>query len=180
MHGADPTGAVVRHADFSVHGFTQQRQQRIARLPAHIDRICRTAIPAAQAEDAERVRVELQELFAGVADSAPFADLRRADILGRELPFAIPWPGDGSQRSAVGHRPSVMHGTMDLLYRLDGEVWIADYKTDRVAAGEEESRAAAYWAQALVYREAVGACLGGEPVRFQFIFLRSGIGVKVA
>ena len=143
-----------------------------AQLPAHIDRLCRAHIPMAQAGDAERIRVELQELFAGFAASAPFAELRRAEILGREVPFAIPWNGGG-------HRPCVMHGSMDLLYRLDGEVWIADYKTDRVAAPEAHARAEAYRVQAQVYREAVAACLGIQSVRFQFVFMRCGVGVTL-
>ena len=143
-----------------------------AQLPAHIDRLCRAHIPAAQAGDAERIRVELQELFAGFAVSAPFADLRRAEILGREVPFAIPWNGSG-------HQPCVMHGSLDVLYRLDGEVWIADYKTDRVAVPEAQARAEAYQVQAQVYREAVTACLGIRPVRFQFVFMRCGVGVTL-
>lgn len=150
-----------------------------ARLPDHIDRLCRAHIPAAQAGDAERIRVELQELFAGFAASTPFAEFRRAEILGREVPFAIPWNGGGPQPSAVSPRSCVMHGAMDLLYRLDGEVWIADYKTDRVAAGEAEARAADYRVQAQVYRDAAAACLGGGPVRFQFVFMRCGVGVKL-
>ncbi|MDE3034760.1 MAG: UvrD-helicase domain-containing protein [Nitrospirota bacterium] len=149
-----------------------------AQLPAHIDRICRKAVPAERMEDTERIRAELQELLAGLAVSAPYADLRRAEILGREVPFAIPWDG-GRRPDAPGPRPSVMQGSMDLLFRLDGEVWIADYKTDRVAADEVQARAEAYRVQAQVYRDAVASCLGIGPVRFQFVFLRSGVGVKL-
>ena len=48
--------------------------------------------------------------------------LRSATILGREVPFIMPW--DDRQ---------VMEGVIDLIYRLDGELWIADYKTDETA-----------------------------------------------
>ncbi|MGH7429488.1 MAG: PD-(D/E)XK nuclease family protein [Candidatus Methylomirabilaceae bacterium] len=72
-----------------------------------------------------------------------------------------------------------MEGVIDLVYRLGGEVWAADYKTDRVRDEEVASRAAEYHLQAKIYKEAVSRCLGVDKVGFQFLFLRNGKAVEV-
>jgi ATP-dependent helicase/nuclease subunit A len=94
--------------------------------------------------------------------------MRSASILGREIPFVIPW-GDGQ----------VMEGVIDLMYRLDGKLWIADYKTDRIAAEEAPARALRYEPQATAYRTAVARCFGGETASFEFVFLRPGVRVEL-
>ena len=71
-----------------------------------------------------------------------------------------------------------MEGVIDLVYRLDGQVWIADYKTDLVSERELASQAAEYQVQARIYREAVSRCLGLDKVNFQFLFLRTGLAVQ--
>jgi ATP-dependent helicase/nuclease subunit A len=73
----------------------------------------------------------------------------------------------------------VMEGVIDLIYRLDGITWIADYKTDQLAAPEASSRAVRYSEQAAIYREAATRCLGLSHVSFQFVFLRAGVSVEV-
>ena len=65
-----------------------------------------------------------------------------------------------------------MEGVIDLIYRLDGHLWIADYKTDQVTAEEAPARAERYSQQAMLYRQAVAACLGTSSIAFQFLFLR--------
>ena len=42
-----------------------------------------------------------------------------------------------------------MEGVIDLIYRLDGRIWIADYKTDDVAAEDAPARADHYRSQAV-------------------------------
>jgi ATP-dependent helicase/nuclease subunit A len=120
-------------------------------------------------DDLVQLEGELQTLLTAFAGSKPYAELKRAEILAREVPFCIPWGKDGQ----------VMEGVMDLVYRLDGRVWIADYKTDRVEPDELADRAARYGPQAAVYRAAVARCLGLADVGFQFIFLRNGVAVQV-
>jgi ATP-dependent helicase/nuclease subunit A len=97
-----------------------------------------------------------------------YQSLRQATILGRETPFVIPWQGR-----------QLMEGVMDLIYRLDGKIWIADYKTDHVTASEAPARAAQYMRQAAIYRQAAAHCLGLSDVSFQFLFLRPGVSVEV-
>ncbi len=111
----------------------------------------------------------LRELFTTFGKSDVYARLRSATILGREVPFIMPW-GNGQ----------VMEGVIDLIYRLDGTIWIADYKTDQVTAAEAPTRATTYAQQGWIYREAVSRCLGLSPVSFQFMFLRPGVTVELS
>jgi len=131
------------------------------------------------AEDAAQITAEVGGLLETFGKSESYRELQRAEIIGRELPFAMPWPGDGHRAAGTGPPPSVMQGTLDLLYRLDGKIWIGDYKTDQVTAAAAPERAAAYARQAEVYRRAVCEALGLAAVGFRFIFLRSGVTVSV-
>ena len=72
-----------------------------------------------------------------------------------------------------------MEGTIDLVYRLDGQVWIADYKTDRVEQEALARRAAEYETQAKIYREAAARCLGLSQVKSQLLFLRAGASIEI-
>ncbi len=141
--------------------------------------ICRQGIPQEWEGNPSQVEGELLDLFTTFAASHPYAEIRRATILGREVPFAIPWDAFSVQHSAFSAQPCIMEGVIDLVYRLDGRVWIADYKTDRVEDRELASRASDYQPQAEVYRAAVLRCLGLEQVGLKFIFLRNGSAVEV-
>jgi ATP-dependent helicase/nuclease subunit A len=110
----------------------------------------------------------LTEILTTFGASEPYGRLKAADILGREVPFMMPW-GEGQ----------VMEGIIDVIYRLDGEIRIADYKTDRTTSSEAQARAGLYTQQAAIYREAAIRCLGLSQVPFQFIFLRAGVSVDV-
>ena len=70
-----------------------------------------------------------------------------------------------------------MEGVIDLLYRLDGELWIADYKTDMIPHDQVRARAETYREQARLYRTAVEQSLGTPIAGFEFIFLRHGMAV---
>ena len=48
-----------------------------------------------------------------------------------------------------------MEGVIDLIYRLDGELWIVDYKTDEISADQAAARAEQYRTQSEVYKAAV-------------------------
>ena len=71
-----------------------------------------------------------------------------------------------------------MEGVIDVIYRLDGEVWVADYKTDAVSTDQAAGRAEQYRVQSEVYKAAVKQGLGTEP-RFHFFFLRCGAAIEV-
>ncbi len=114
------------------------------------------------------VTEDLEVLFDHFLSSEPYSKLQRATLLGREVPFVMPLGED--QR---------MEGVIDLIYRLDDRIWIADYKTDRVEAEDVLARVESYRSQAESYSKAVASSLGLSSLSFQFIFLRPGIAVDV-
>jgi len=140
-----------------------------------IEDCCRTYL--AQRWASEGVCAELQELFTHFVESEPYAMLRQAEILGREIPFAIPWESEGADAERIPAR--VIEGVIDVMYRRGEQIWIADYKTHQV---EEHSLAHVvqeYRVQLEIYRRAAASAWGQSPVRAQLIFLRSGLSVEV-
>ena len=73
----------------------------------------------------------------------------------------------------------MMEGVIDLIYRFDDRIWIADYKTDTVAVADVQARADHYRSQADSYSRVVASSLGLPSLSFQFIFLRPGIAIDV-
>jgi ATP-dependent helicase/nuclease subunit A len=116
----------------------------------------------------DNVTEDLTMLFENFLSSEPYKRLQCATVLGREVPFIMPL-GEGQ----------IMEGVIDLIYRLDDRIWIADYKTDDVAAEDVQARADHYRSQAESYSRAVTNSLGLPSVSFQFIFLRPGIAIDV-
>jgi ATP-dependent helicase/nuclease subunit A len=165
------------------------------------------------------IALTIKEILEVFARSEIYRTLREATIVGREVPFAIPWLASESQHSVLSTqhsegpgrrtilpagrktRPphhldgahkrgptyssdrapqhSVMEGIIDLVYRVNGDIWIADYKTDHLTADEIAERAEEYQLQAQIYTEAVTISVGIRPKGFQFIFLRTGTVVPV-
>ncbi len=114
------------------------------------------------------VLAELEEIFLAFFSSRFYAELASARILGREVPFLIPWDGQ------------VMEGVIDLMYERKGQLYLADYKTDRVATHDIVRKAQEYHHQARIYSQAARQCLGREVTSFKLIFLRLGQAVDVA
>jgi ATP-dependent helicase/nuclease subunit A len=114
------------------------------------------------------VTEDLTALFERFLSSEPYKRLQCATVLGREVPFVMP-EGEGQ----------MMEGVIDLIYRLDGRIWIADYKTDDVATEDLQTIVDRYQPQAESYSQAVVSALGLPSLSFQFIFLRPGIAVDV-
>jgi ATP-dependent helicase/nuclease subunit A len=110
----------------------------------------------------------LTEIFATFGASEAYARLKSAAILGREIPFLIPW--DEGQ---------VMEGVIDLIYRLDGKIWIADYKTGPAPGTESPPATALHARQAAIYRQAARRCLKLSEVCFQLVFLRTGLCMEL-
>jgi len=141
-------------------------------LHERIDALCREFQP--------ELRDDLHEMFALFIASKPYGELKRATILGREVPFIMPWDGEATRHpSPVTRHPPVMQGAIDLIYKLGGDLWIADYKTDRVSARDLAQRAGDYGSQVRIYARAVAQALGLARVRAQAIFLRAGQAVEV-
>ncbi|MEQ1680787.1 MAG: UvrD-helicase domain-containing protein [Nitrospira sp.] len=117
---------------------------------------------------AEAITESVNDLLATFGRSEVYERLRSSQILGREVPFVIPW-GDRQ----------VMEGVIDLLYRLDGELWVADYKTDAISADQAAVRAEQYRTQSEVYKSAIRQSLGCDSVRFHCLFLRCATAVEL-
>lgn len=131
-------------------------------LPAAVARVA----PEHPGEDWPRLLKSAEKILADFAASPAAALLRDSEILAREAPFLYA-EGD-----------TLVRGAVDLLVRREGRLVVVDFKTDRVAAGREVERAAAYATQGRDYRDAVRRALG-EPCGFEVVFLRSGRAVPV-
>src|SRR5256885_6878539 len=91
----------------------------------------------------------------------------------------MPWPGPpltlvGAGGASAGPSPALMEGRIDLLYKRNGTVWLADYKTDPITDADAGKRAETYREQAPMYTEAVRHALGHRPAGVKIIFLRLG------
>jgi ATP-dependent exoDNAse (exonuclease V) beta subunit len=89
--------------------------------------------------------------------------LREVEVLGRELPLLL--------RDDAGR---TWAGTLDLLYRdpLDGQLVVADYKTDRSPDAQARAR---YRSQLEVYARGVARLFPSEPPpRLELVWLRTG------
>jgi len=138
------------------------------RLTNDVAAIVERSLGADQADFSGRVTKSLTELLRVFGASDWYARLGRATILGREIPFLLPW--DEGQ---------LMEGVIDLVYRLDGSLWIADYKTDAITAEEAPKHAERYRTQSQVYKTAVAQSLGITDARFHCLFLRCATSIEL-
>jgi ATP-dependent helicase/nuclease subunit A len=181
----------LAHRILHMWDFTRSPEQCRARIAA----VCASNVPAELEAQRTAIEAELLDLFQAFTASQPYQMLQRAEIIGREVPFVMPWEAasrgtrdarrakeEMSRGSTLVSRactPCVMEGVIDVLYRLDGRVRLADYKTDRVEDSELEARAAAYAPQAAVYRDAVAKSLKITDVGVDIIFVRNGRAVSL-
>ncbi len=125
------------------------------------------ALPGEPASSRRKIESELGDIFQAFFRSKAYAELAGARILGREVPLLMPWNGQ------------VMEGVIDLIYETDGLLYLADYKTDRIAQHELSQGAERFRVQAEIYSQAVKQSLGREPAAFKIIFLRLGAAVEL-
>ncbi len=131
-------------------------------------------IPEELQERRAEIIKEARDVLEAFARSDAYAELQGATILGREVPFIMKWPNQAA--AGVG---GIMEGRIDLLYEGDGGLWVADYKTDRLAESEVAARVETYRPQAAVYTQAVRQAFGLNPAGFKLIFLRLGKSVPL-
>ena len=125
--------------------------------------------------DTQQILKELVEIFGVYFTSEPYHVIQGATILGREVPFAMPWDCSDYSNRAIKGPTGVMEGVIDLIYEVNGHVWVADYKTDELDGDDFTGSVAKYETQAHIYRDAVSQCLGLTQVRCQLLFLRQGV-----
>lgn len=155
---------ICTHAVLEQWNFTRPR----AEISTVINQTIRRYVAQDHPQLMAGITEDLSELFENFLSSEPYKRLQRATVLGREVPFVMPL-GEGQ----------MMEGVIDVIYRFDDRIWIADYKTDDVAAEDVQARADRYRSQADSYSRAVASSLGLSSVSFQFIFLRPGVAVDV-
>ena len=120
-----------------------------------------------QTQDVEFIKAEVLKILSDFIDSEAYKELQNAQILGREIPILLKWNGQ------------IMRGTIDILYKTDNRLIIADYKTDHIKTNELPSMTAKYKHQKEVYIEAVKRCLQIDNPEFKLIFLRLGRAVSI-
>jgi ATP-dependent helicase/nuclease subunit A len=113
---------------------------------------------------------ELETLLELFLESSAYRELQRSVILGREVPFAVPWP-IGKQDNSLS-QTCVMEGVMDVVYEIDGNIWVGDYKTDQVSSSTVAQRAEIYRKQAHAYATAARGCLGPVVKGCKLFFIR--------
>jgi len=171
-----PRPAARRDADLSrlvgVCAHAVLEQWDFTRPPAEIcsviEQSCRRFVARDHPQSMADVTEDLTSLFTRFLSSEPYTRLQRVTVLGREVPFVMP--------SSEGQ---MMEGVIDLMYRLDGGIWIADYKTDDVAVEDLPAIADRYRSQAEMYSRAAASALGLSSLSFQFVFLRPGMTIDV-
>jgi ATP-dependent helicase/nuclease subunit A len=124
-------------------------------------------LDAVSSKDHPEIYRDLEAIFQVFFHSSAYETIRRAKILGREIPFLISWEGQ------------IMEGVIDLIYEKDGMLYVADYKTDRVRKEDLRQAAEAYRYQARIYPEAIRRSLQREVVATRFIFLRTGEEIEM-
>src|SRR5262245_60205149 len=124
-------------------------------------------LPSEFRQHREQIHAELVEIFCCFFGSKIYSALASSQILGREVSLLMPWDGQ------------IIEGVIDLIYEHNGLLYLADYKTDRVARAELTDRAGHYRQQAQVYSRAALESLQREVAVFKVIFLRLGEAVQV-
>lgn len=152
-------------------------------LSGRIEHCCRAYLTDKGEADVQSLREELRDVFEHFVESEPYAVLREAEILGREVPFAVPWDRARDQAGRVPDQTAdsscVMEGVIDVIYRRDRQIWLADYKTHHVDASSLDRVVQEHRTTVQVYQQGAAFALGGVPIRTQLIFLRSGRSVEV-
>jgi ATP-dependent helicase/nuclease subunit A len=120
-----------------------------------------------QIQDTEFIKAEVLNILSGFIDSEAYKELQGAQILGSEIPILLKWNGQ------------IMRGTIDILYKIDNRLIVADYKTDHVKPSDLQARAEKYQHQREVYIEAVKRCLKIDNPEFKLIFLRLGKAISI-
>ena len=124
-------------------------------------------MPAESRRHQSDIEADLHSMFTIFFASAVYRTLATATILGREVPFVMPW---GEQ---------IMEGVIDIIYEYNGLLYLADYKTDRIKESAVAASVERYRQQASIYTEAASRCLQRKVAGFKLIFLRLGQMIEV-
>ena len=152
----------------------------VQELLTKVFQVWRQGVVQEMKEEAQQICQELTAMFQVFGQSPVYEKLRQATILGKEVPFVVPWKGNGNVIGQECLQPLVMEGVIDLVYRFNDEVWIADFKTDHIKDHSLQCYAEKFKSQMQIYRQAIAQTLGLPSVRSAVIFLRRGEAVELS
>ena len=171
---------VSQHVGTLVHQLLEQWdfQLELENFLEPLREFCRKELPGG-IDDDEKIAViwDIEGLMGTFLQSSSYRELQQATVIGREIPFVMPWSYE-EQGGSVG-RSRVMEGVMDVVYEVAGDVWVGDYKTDRVTTSNVVGYADIYRQQAQVYTRAASRSLGLDIKGCKLIFLRIGETVTI-
>ena len=144
-----------------------------------VQEVCAREIPSDQMAKTNWIVGEVHRILEKFFSSSIYAKLEKVNIVGREVPFSIPWDCVPGSRQDITKHSCVMEGVIDLVYEEDGKFWVADYKTDCLTEDELLAKVTQYQEQMAVYKVAVQRCLGIPHVYGQLIFLRLTQAIQV-
>lgn len=124
-------------------------------------------LPSELQQERNRIEADLREIFGCFFRSKIYSELTQSQILGREVPLLMSWDGQ------------IMEGVVDLIYEYKGLLYLADYKTDRIARQDLAQGAARYRQQAHVYSRAARQSLQRDVTAFKVVFLRLGEAFEI-
>lgn len=113
---------------------------------------------------------QAQALLTPFLSSPIYQELKSCKLVAAEMPFVLPLPDHTTQ-----------NGIIDAVFeRADGSLWVVDYKTDHVAAGQEAALfAQKYRAQLEVYQQAAQQIFTGKKIRASVLFVRTFAGIDL-
>lgn len=115
----------------------------------------------------EYIKAEVVKILSAFIGSEAYKELQAAQILGREVPILLNWCGQ------------IMRGVIDIIYKKDGRIIIADYKTDHVSITDLPVMAGKYLYQKEIYIDAVKRSRHVNNQEFKLIFLRLGKAISL-
>ena len=139
----------------------------ISRFKNAIKDVCSKFTPPQFAKEKLSIIEDLENIFDSFSTSAAYDQLKRVTIIGREVPFTIPWEGQ------------VMDGVIDLIFKDGDSIYVADYKTDNISEKDIENKIKDYTLSGKIYMEAVRRCLREKAAGFKLIFLRPGKSIDI-
>ena len=172
--GSKTNGQIYRQTPALVvgdlaHRFLQNWEfaSDVKEFPGQLQDFIARSLPQECEVSRDQVEAELEDIFHTFFRSKAYANLAGSLILGREVPLLMPWNGQ------------IMEGVIDLIYEKNGLLYLADYKTDRLAKNELNQAADRYRQQAEIYTQAALQSLRREVASFKVIFLRAGEEIEI-
>jgi len=137
---------------------------------ADLDRVARAMLPE-HGLDADRAGAAV-ETVRDVMRSGLWQRALRSPERFVEIPFEI-------ERAEGGGPPTLIRGSIDLVFRETGGWVLVDWKTDRLRGGDAQALAAYYAPQVRLYAEAWESATGERPRETALYFVREDLYLPV-